>query len=173
MFGLSQFFGGSSLLFPLRLQRPDTLLYATQSQLAVLLKLRHEAQNLLRSRHRLILKVQDAVVGRLVQEVAVVHHDAAGVGHAPGAGVGAPVDPPHGGAVLQVEVGHWVEREASALLSIEVPGAEAHQDGLQGQAQLLGARPLSGGDKLPQRVDGRGSRVGVQGLRHLAPLLLR
>lgn len=144
-----------------------------ESQFAVLLKLGHEPQNLLRRRHHFILKVQGAVVSRLLQEVAIVHHDSTGVGHAPGAGVGAPVDPPHGGAVLQVEVGHGVESEAAALLPVEVPGAEAHQDGLQGAGQLLRARPLAAGDQLTQRVDGRRSWVGVDGPLHLAPLLLR
>lgn len=57
------------------------------SQFAVLLKLRHESQNLLGSRDDLILQVASAVLCRVVEEVAIVHHDAAGVGHAPGAGV--------------------------------------------------------------------------------------
>jgi len=133
----------------------------------------HQPEHLLRRRDDLVLQVEGAVFRRVVQEVPIVHHDAAGVFHAPGAGVGVPVEPPHGGAVLKVEVGHRVESVAPPLLPVEVPGAQAHQDGLQGARQALGARPLAGGDQLAEGVGGRGSRGRAGGLLHLLPLLLR
>ncbi|TNN85041.1 hypothetical protein EYF80_004695 [Liparis tanakae] len=68
---------------------------------AALLKLGHQREHLLRRRDDLVLQVERAVLGRVAQEVPIVHHHAAGVLHAPGAGVGLPVEPPHGGAVLQ------------------------------------------------------------------------
>lgn len=142
-------------------------------QFARLLELRHQPQNLLRRHYDLILQVQRAVLGRVVQEVTIVHHQATGVGDTPGAGVGQPVQSPHGGAVLQVEVGHWVESVASSLLSVEVPGAETHQEGLQDAGQFLGAQPFAAGDQPTEGVQGLGRRRGVCGLLHLLPLLLR
>ena len=143
------------------------------SQFAVLLILGNESQNLIWRHDALIVKVHRAVLRRLLQEVAIVHHGAAGVRHAPGAGVGAPVQSPHGGAVLQVKVGHRVESVASPFLPVEVPGTETHQDGLQDTGQPLRAHPFAGADQLSEGVDGLGPRGGVSGLLHLLPLLLR
>lgn len=143
------------------------------SQFAVLLKLGHQTQHLLRCCDDLILQVKSAVFRCLVQEVTIVHHDATRVRNASRAGVSVPVEPPHGGTVLQVEVSHRVESVASSLLPVEIPGAETHQGGLQDTGQPLRVRPLTGADQLTEGLGGRGSWGRVGGLFHLLPLLLR
>lgn len=143
------------------------------SQFAVLLKLRHESQHLLRSRDDLILQVKSAVLRRVLQEITIVNHHAAGVGHAPRAGVGVPVDSPHGSAVLQVEVPDGVEGVATPLLPVEVPGAEAHQGRLQDPGQVLGMHPLAGAEQFAEGLGGGGPRRRVCGQFHLLPFLLR
>lgn len=114
---------------------------------AVLLKLGHQAEDLLGSFDGLGAKVGGAVDGRVLQVVAVVDHQAAGAGDAPEAGVGHPVEAPHHRPVLQVEVRHRVQRIAAVLLPIEVPCAEPHQGGLQRPHQPLGLHPLVAAEK--------------------------
>lgn len=112
-------------------------------EFAVLLKLGYQAEDLLGSLDVLGAEVGGAVGGRLVQEVAVIDHEAARAGDAPEADVCHPVDAPHHGAILQVEVGHGVQGVAPVLLSVQVPGAEPHQGGLQRPDQPLGLHPLA------------------------------
>lgn len=142
------------------------------SQFAVLLKLRYQSQNLLWSRDDFILQIKSAVFWCLVQKVTIVHHDAAGVCVASGAGVAEPVDPPHGGAILQVEVRNWVESVTSPLLPIEVPGAETHQSGLQNTGQPLGVHPLVGANQFTEGISSLASWCWVSSLFHLLPFLL-
>lgn len=78
------------------------------SELAALLELRHQSQHLLRGLDEFILHVGSAVSAGLLQKVAIINHYATGVGDAPRARVRLPVQPPHGGTVLKVEVGHRV-----------------------------------------------------------------
>lgn len=143
------------------------------SQFAGLLKLGHEAEHLIWRCDDLILKVKRAVFRCLVQEVTIVHHDAAGVGHTPGAGVGTPVEPPHRSAILQVEVSHWIESIAAPLLPVQVPGAQTHQNRLQDSAQSLWTHPLVRAEELAKGVNGRGPRGRIGGMLYLLPLFLR
>lgn len=90
----------------------------TGLKFAVLLKLGHEAEDLLGSFDVLGAEVAGAVGGRLPGVVPVVDHQSAGAGDALEARVGHPVDAPYRGPVLQMEVRHRVQGEAPVLLSI-------------------------------------------------------
>lgn len=107
-----------------------------------------------------------------MQEVAVVDHYAAGVGDAPRAGVRLPVQPPHGGAVLEMKVSHRVQGVAPSFLSVQVPGAKPHEHGFESADQALGTNPLTGADEPAQGLQSGGAGDGSRHVLHLHPLLL-
>ena len=110
-------------------------------------------RHLLARPHHLVLLVRHAVPLQLLQEVLVVDHDAAGVGHAPGGEVPSPVDPPEDGAVAQVEVGHRAQGQGAVLLDVQLSGAEAHQRRLQVRGEAGVGRPLVGAEGGGQAVE--------------------
>lgn len=123
-------------------------------EFAVLLKLGHQAEDLLGSFDALGAEVGGPVGGRVLQEVAVIDHEATRARDALEADVGHPVDAPHHGPVLQVEVGHGVQGVAPVLLPVQVPGAEPHQGCLERPDQLLRLDPVAAAEN------------GLEGLIH-------
>lgn len=142
--------GKSSFPWPAEVQTASA---SVTLEFAVLLELGHQAEDLLGGLDALAAEVGGAVGSRVLQEVAVVDHEAAGARDALEADVGQPVDAPEHGAVLQVEVRHGVERVAAVLLPVQVPGAQPHQRGLQRPRQPLRLRPLAAAQQRLQRLE--------------------
>jgi len=74
---------------------------------------------------RAVLEVELVVLANVLEDVAVVDHEAVRLREALGARVGEPVEPPEPRAVANVEVGDGIERQFAVLFLVEVLGAKS------------------------------------------------